>query len=145
MTSNCRYFSFIFISYFAIFSQIRKSSSYSNGFHNGTQSNGSLNGVNISNMNISSRSSTEDLRALNLQKQRRIEKLNARVNPPDFNVYFERNSMVIKEQFGSEITEDLVREYLHKVWLEMPENEKQKYRRGYRSENSVSNWLDSEY
>lgn len=75
----------------------------------------------------------EDLRAAVIQKQKRITKMINKLQPPDFDVYFERNVFAINEQ-DPDATEAQVREYLFEVWENMSPEEKLKYRSTYRIE-----------
>lgn len=75
----------------------------------------------------------EDLRATIIQKQKRITKMINKLQPPDFEVYFERNLLTIKEQH-SDATDEQVRTYLYDVWENMALEDKLKYRATYRIE-----------
>jgi hypothetical protein len=75
----------------------------------------------------------DDTRTTAIQKQKRITKIINKLQPPDFEVYFERNFFTIKEQY-SETTDDQVREYLYDVWSNMAHEEKLKYRATYKIE-----------
>ena len=57
-----------------------------------------------------------------------------KLQPPDFEVYFERNFFTIKEQH-QDTTDEQVREYLYDVWEHMAPEEKQKYRATYKIVN----------
>ncbi|KAJ8687317.1 hypothetical protein QAD02_023111 [Eretmocerus hayati] len=80
-------------------------------------------------------SNDEDLRAATFQKQKRITKMINKLQPPDFEVYLERNFYTIKEQHP-DATDEQVREYLYDVWEQMAPEEKVKYRATYKIEHS---------
>lgn len=75
----------------------------------------------------------EDLRAATYQKQKRITKMINKLQPPDFEVYFERNLYIVQEQHP-EASEDEIREYLQDIWNSMSTEDKQKYRSTYKIE-----------
>lgn len=76
----------------------------------------------------------DDLRAANIQKQKRISKKINKLQPPDFEVYFERNFFSVQDQ-NPEATDQQIRMYLLDIWNTMTPDEKIKYRSTYRVES----------
>lgn len=76
----------------------------------------------------------DDLRAANIQKQKRISKKINKLQPPDFEVYFERNYFSVQDQ-NPDATDQQIRMYLLDIWNTMTAEEKIKYRSTYKVED----------
>ncbi|XP_014222900.1 histone-lysine N-methyltransferase NSD2-like isoform X1 [Trichogramma pretiosum] len=74
---------------------------------------------------------SDDARSENMKKQKRIAKMINKLQPPDFEVYYDRNYFIIKQQ-NSEATEADIKKYLKNSWDQMSSEEKFKYRAPYK-------------
>ncbi|XP_058807272.1 histone-lysine N-methyltransferase NSD2-like [Phymastichus coffea] len=104
---------------------------------NGSNIDSEIDDPQLENLNLEtppvSPANEEDLRVAVYQKQKRISKMINKLQPPDFEVYFERNLYTIKERHP-ESNEDEIREYLQDIWNQMSVEDKQKYRSTYKIE-----------
>ena len=62
-----------------------------------------------------------------MKKQKRHKQLQDKLIPPDFDVYVERNTNYVREQYGHALTEDTIRTYLHTIWETKTDREREKY------------------